>query len=546
MRAGALLRPWLWRAAGVALALLVALPLAVLFAEWAHFGSGEQFIWQHLLDTKLDRLALNTLLLLAGVALGVGLVGVSLAALVSLCEFPGRRWLEWALLLPLAIPGYVMAFVFLGLFNFAGPLQTAWRQWFGSSSGFPDVQSPPFVIAVFTLVLYPYVYLLVRAALRAQGRQLLDAARSLGYSPRRAFLHVLLPVARPAIAGGIALVLMETLADFGAVSVFNYDTFTTAIYNAWYGLFNLAVAAQLATLLLAFVLVALLLEHYSRQGARYTRDERSRDLPRFPLRGLQAVGATLWCLLVLLVAFVLPVGQLLLWVFEAGVAEYDDRYPEFFAHTLALAALAAVAAVAAALLLALLQRLPGGRIARGLQALCTRLATLGYALPGSVLAVGILLVFAGVDRALATVGTGTTLVGSVVALLLAYLMRFLAVAVAPVETALGSVRPALVEAARSLGVGGAPLLRRLVVPLLWPGLMTAALLVFVDVMKEMPATLILRPFGWDTLAVRVYQMTAEGQWQRAALPALTLLLAGLVPVVLLVKNTFAAPKNPGI
>lgn len=520
-----------WRAVGALIAIVIALPIVVLFLQWGTLGNGEQQIWQHLFDTKLDRLALNTLVLLIGVTAGVVLLGVSLAALVSLCEFPGRRFFEWALLLPLAIPGYVMAFVFLGIFSYAGPIQTALRQWFGSSAWFPDVQSPGVVILVLTLVLYPYVYLLARTAFLTQGRNLIDAARTLGMSARGAFFKVVLPVARPAIIGGVALVLMETLADFGAVKVFNYDTFTTAIYDAWSGLFNLAVAAQLATLLLIFVLITLVLEYYSRQGARYGRDERSRDVQRYRLTGSTTWLAPLACAVVVALAFVMPVGQLILWVIEAGAGEYDARYPEFLGHTLSLATMAAALAVVLALLLSLLQRLPGSTAILRLQRLCTRFATLGYALPGSVLAVGILLVFTTVDSVL-----GVTLVSTVVALLLAYLTRFLAVAHTPIDTALERVRPSLIEAARTLGIKGPALVGKVYVPLLWPGLMTAALMVFVDVMKEMPATLILRPFGWDTLAVRIFQMTTEGQWQRAALPALTLLLAGLLPVILLLKN----------
>src|SRR5690606_27061579 len=287
-----------WRVLGIAAALLVALPILMLLTQWATLGTGEQDIWQHLFDTKLDRLTLNTLVLLVGVGTLVSVIGTSLAWLVSLCEFPGRRWFDWALMLPLAIPGYVMAFVFYGLFSFAGPLQTWGRSAFGANFWFPDLQGAVGVILVMGLVLYPYVYLMARAAFNSQGRNLLDAARMLGLSPTGAFWQVALPVARPALIGGVALALMETLADFGAVSVFNYDTFTTAIYNAWYGLFNLAVAAQLASLLLVFVAFTLMLEHYSRKHARFTQDERSRAAQRFQLRGGKAMAATAWCLLV--------------------------------------------------------------------------------------------------------------------------------------------------------------------------------------------------------------------------------------------------------
>jgi iron(III) transport system permease protein len=523
---------------GQALALLLAatvgLPIIFILLQWGSLGFGEQAIWQHLISTNLDRLAGNTLLLLGGVSLGVSLLGISLAWLVSLCDFPGRRLFDWALMLPLAIPGYVMAFVYLGLFTYAGPVQTALRQWFGSSAWFPDIRSAGGVVLVLSLVLYPYVYMLARAAFAMQGRHMMDAARILGLGPVPAFFKVALPVARPAIAGGLALALMETLADFGAVSVFNFDTFTTAIYKAWYGLFNLQVAAQLASLLLLFVVVTLLLEHYSRRQARY-HDARQPNHRRYVLHGAARWGATLGCTLVLALAFLLPAGQLLAWVVDTGLAELDSRYLEFLWHTLLLAGLAAVAAMLCALVLGFSKRLAGGngRCLRG----SVRLATLGYALPGSVLAVGIVLVATWVDRSLLALGgVQLLLVGSLFALVLAYVTRFLAVAFAPVEAGLESIRPSLLDAARSLGATPWQLLRRIHIPMLKPGLLTALILVFVDVMKEMPATLIMRPFGWDTLAVRIYSMTAEGQWERAALPALTLLLAGLVPVLLLVRS----------
>lgn len=527
-----------WLGLGFVIALLVALPIIVIFAQWATLGLGEQDIWQHLLATKLDRLTLNTLILLLGVGTGVTVLGVGLAWLISVCEFPGRRVFEWALMLPLAIPGYVMAFVFLGLFNFAGPVQTALRNRFGSSAWFPDMQGAGAVITVLTLVLYPYVYMLARTAFLAQGRGMMDAARVLGHPPLAAFFRVALPVARPAIAAGVALALMETLADFGAVAVFNFDTFTTAIYTAWTGLFNLVVAAQLASLLLLFVAVAMGLEQYARHRARYTQDERRKPPAGYVLRGTRAALAIGCCSAVLLVAFVLPVGQLLVWVLEAGTAELDSRYLDFMGHTLLLAAIAAVITAVIALLLAMVKRLPGSRWMRRWQNLSVRIATLGYALPGSVLAVGIMLTFTQVDQGLATAfSLRPFLVGSVFALLMAYVTRFLAVAHAPVDAGLERIRPSVIEAARSLGARPGRLLRQLYIPMLRPGLMTALIIVFVDVMKEMPATLIMRPFGWDTLAVRIYNMTAEGQWERAALPALTLLLAGLIPVILLVKSS---------
>jgi iron(III) transport system permease protein len=526
-----------WKSAGFLLALLVSLPLLLIFMQWTALGSGEQDIWQHLLDTKLDRLATNTVLLLLGVGTGVSVLGVALAWLCSSCEFPGRRIFEWALMLPLALPGYVMAFVFLGTFNFAGPVQSFLRQQFGSSAWFPDTQGLGAVVLVFTLVLYPYVYMLARAAFIAQGRNQMDAARILGLRPFAAFIRVALPGARPAIVAGIALALMETLADFGAVSVFNFDTFTTAIYGSWYQLFNMTVAAQLASLLLLFVALALTLEQYGRRGARHVQDGARRSGQRYVLRGAASVGAVTLCVCVLAFAFVIPVSRLVQWALRSA-ANLDPSFIDYLSHSLALGAIAAVATVSLAMLLAMIRRLPGSAWMQRWQGLSLRVAMLGYAVPGSVLAVGIMLLFTAVDRQLiASFDMRPVLVGSVFAPLLAYVIRFLAVAHAPVDAGLQGIRNSVIEAARSLGASPARILREVYVPLLRPGLISALLLVFVDVMKEMPATLILRPFGWDTLAVRVYELTTEGQWERAALPALVLLLAGLIPVILLVKQS---------
>jgi iron(III) transport system permease protein len=521
---------WLWRGSAFLAAAIVIFPILIIVLQWGTVGTGEQEIWQHLFATKLDRLALNTLLLVLGVGAGVVLLGVSLAWLTTLCEFPSRRFFEWALMLPLAIPGYVMAFVFLGIMNYAGPIQTFLRGRFGADVWFPDVQGALGVIIILSLVLYPYVYMLSRSAFLNQGRKLMDAGRLLGLSRSQAFFRVAIPVARPAIVAGLALALMETLADFGAVSVFNYDTFTTAIYDAWYGLFNLTVAAQLASLLLLFVGVTLVLEKQSRDKARYTQEGGVQSRSAYHLRGGLAAGAVVFCTLVLFLAFLVPLGQLLIWMLETGFGELDERYLSFLSHTLSLGAMAGLLAVGIALLLAFVKRQPGSDLAKRWTSMSIRAATLGYALPGSVLAVGIMLGFTLIDRSL-----GTLIGSSVFALVVAYCCRFLAVAYAPVDARLEQVKPSVIEAARSLGASPGRLLRQIYLPLLKPGLITAFTIVLVDVMKEMPATLIMRPFGWDTLAVRIYTMTAEGQWERAALPAVTLIIIGLVPVYLLVR-----------
>lgn len=517
-------------------AALVLLPLSVLLLSW---GSVDTEIWAHLWETQLPRLLGNTLVLVAGVGVGVVLLGVSLAWLTSLCEFPGRRWLDWALMLPFAIPAYVLAFVFVGLLDFAGPVQSLAREWFGSGLRFPRVRSTGGVIVVLVLVFYPYVYLLARSAFLAQGKGLMEAARVLGQTPWQAFWRVALPMARPAIGAGLALALMETLADFGAVAVFNFDTFTTAIYKTWYGFYSLSSATQLASLLLLAVMLVLYGERRAR-GISRPSSERPRGRVLYQLHGWKAAAASAWCGLVFLCAFVIPVLQLLVWFWQRGRFDLDERYLSLILHTLSLGGLAALITVAVAMLLAFARRLAPTRPIRS----AVGLANLGYALPGSVLAVSIMLAFSFLDRHLVIPlsawlgGAGKPLLlGSLFALLLAYLVRFLAVAYGPLESSLARIRPSLPEASRSLGVGGPRLFFSVYLPLLLPGTLSAALLVFVDVLKEMPATLLMRPFGWDTLAVRVFEMTSEGEWARAALPALTLVLVGLLPVIGLIRRS---------
>ncbi|MCB1733853.1 MAG: iron ABC transporter permease [Gammaproteobacteria bacterium] len=527
-----------WRLTAGVLALLVLLPIAVIFTGWVQIDSE---VWRHLADTVLTGLVRNTLVLLLGVGVGVTVIGVSLAWITTAYEFRGRAALEWLLMLPLAVPPYVLAFVFIGMFDFSGPVQAFLNGWLGPNYWFPEVRSEGGVILVMSLALYPYVYMLARAAFIAQGRSVIEAARIHGLTPRQAFLKVALPMARPAVVAGMSLALMETLADFGAVSIFNYDTFTTAIYKAWFGLFNLPAAGQLASLLLLFVFVALIGEGRLRGKARYHGDARGqRHLYRARLHGWRKALVVGWPLLVLTFAFILPLWQLLTWTWQVVADDLDERYWDLLLHTLTLGGFAALFTVSSALLIAYTRRHFGHPLVR----FNVRLATLGYALPGSVLAVGIMTAFAWVDDRVADAyeaGFGVlpdwALMGSVFALVFAYGVRFLAVAYGAVDSAFERIRPSIMEAARGLGASHGEVLRRVYLPILRPGLLTGTLLVFVEVMKEMPATLLLRPFGWDTLAVRIYELTSEGEWERAALPAVALVLAGLGPVILLVRRS---------
>jgi len=515
-------------------AFVVLVPLFVVGLSWLQVDTS---IWSHLLETNFFEIVNNTLVLVFGVGVGVFVIGVSLAWLTSMYEFPGRRVLDFALMLPLAIPTYVLAFVFVGLFDYTGPVQGFLRELFGRGHWFPNVRGVSGVITVMTLVLYPYVYMLAKSAFQAQGRGVMEAARMLGKGSWGSFFSVALPMARPAIAAGMALALMETLADFGAVSIFNYDTFTSAIYKAWYGFFNIATAAQLASILLLFALSALLLEGRSRGGKKITQQNRVQK--RIPLRGVNAWLCSFWCWLILTIAFIIPVGQLLIWGIEIAEQELNSRYWDLLGYSMLLALSAASITLLVAFLLAYFSRAYKETWIKGL----TRIATLGYALPGSVLAVGIMISFTLIDNTSTMINEWLgwavlpLLVGSVVALLLAYLVRFMAVAFGPIDTSLERIKPSIPEAGRSLGEAPLGVLRRVILPMLTPGLLTAGLLVFVDVMKEMPATLLLRPFGWDTFAVRIFELTSEGEWQRAAIPGLSLVLVGLIPVLILMNRS---------
>ncbi|KGM44060.1 ABC transporter permease [Alkalispirochaeta odontotermitis] len=533
-----------WRLAALLLSSCVVLPLAVIFY---FLLQPELDIWRHLVETLLADLIINTIILTAGVLTGTFLLGVSLAWLTGVCDFPGRKLLSWALLLPMAMPTYVLAFVTLGLFDFSGPLQTALRAWLPAAGRwFPNIRSAGGVIVVMTLALYPYVYLLARSAFRTQGKRALEAARSLGYGQSGAFFKVSLPMARPWIAGGLMLVLMETLADFGAVSIFNYDTFTTAIYKAWYGFFSLAAAAQLAALLVILVFLVAAIEQNMRSRTRFHQSGRmTMESERIVLSGWRKWTAAGYAGGVILLAFVIPFAQLLNWTRQIFTIEFSNRYWGFLSNSLMLAVLATGLVTVSSLCLSYARRKHSDKLTR----LLVRVSVMGYALPGTVLAVGIFIAVSAFDNALVSfAGTfiplesGRILQGTVFVVLAAYVVRFMAAGFNAVDSAMHRLTPSLDEAAISLGSTGIRLIRRVHLPILKNGLLTAIVLVFVDVMKEMPITLMTRPFGWDTLAVKIFELTSEGEWERAALPAVVLVLAGLVPVVLLTRRADARPK----
>jgi iron(III) transport system permease protein len=535
MRRGLRIAPW--RVGCWLVALAVAAPLAGVLANLATPG-GDALA--HLAATTLPGILLNTLLIMLWVGIGTGFVGVATAWLVTMCRFPGSRLLEWALLLPLAMPAYIIGYAYTDFLAFAGPVQSAMREAMGWRRGdywFPDIHSTGGVGLMFTLVLYPYVYLLARAAFLEQSVCVLEASRVLGSRPWRSFLRVALPLARPAIAAGVALALMEALADFGTVQYFGIQTFTTAIYRTWFGLGDRAAAAQLASLLLVVVLVLLVLERASRGEARvHQTSRRHREIRPLRLGGWRAVAAALGCALPVLLGFVVPVAILTALHLKAGDDIAGSTFAALAGNSLLLAVLAALVTVAAALVLGY-----GLRRARDRWTLAAiRFATMGYAIPGTVIAVGVVIWLGRFDNALDAwltgllgVSTGLLLSGSIVALLFAYLVRFLSVAASAIDSGLGRITPSMDDAARTLGAPPLRVLVRVHAPMMRGSVLTAATLVFVDVLKELPATLLVRPFNFETLAVHVYALASDERLAQAATSALAIVVVGLAPVAIL-------------
>jgi len=541
-------RSWLrkmpdgWVLVTVMAAITVSLPLLAV-ALTALQPAGE--VMEHIASTLLLRLLGNSAILVAGVGTGTLVLGVSLAWLTAACDYPGRRFFTWSLLLPMAVPAYVLAFTFLGLFDYSGPVQSMLRSL--SLPALPSIRTPGGVVLVMSLALYPYVYLLTRNAFRTQGIRALEAASSLGHGHAGGFFKVALPMARPWIASGVMLVIMETLADFGAVSIFNFDTFTTAIYKAWFGFFSLPAAARLSMPLILFAFLVLTLEKRARARTAYSamgHDQSSAS--RITLKAPWNYLATGYCVLVISLAFVVPAGQLAVWAAESFKEEFAASYTGLFTNTLILAALSSIVICTIALVISYTgRRHPGKGVGH-----LTRSATLGYALPGSVLAVGVFMAVAGLDRVLDRIwiffsGSSHSLYlqGTMVVLILAYAVRFMAVGYSSIDSSMNRVTRSTHESARIMGVSGFGLLRRIYFPILRSGILTASILVFVDVMKEMPITLMTRPFGMSTLATKIFELTSEGEWERAALPAIALIIAGLIPVAILTRLSDSGPGS---
>lgn len=530
------MRAWALIAAALVAAPLVAVALTI-------FTPGTGATWQHLWSTVLADYVVTTLWLCAGVAFGVAGLGVGAAWLVTRYDFPWRSTFEWALLLPLAMPAYVMAYAYTDLLQYVGPVQSWLRETFGwrrADYWFPDVRSLGGAVAMFSLVLYPYVYMLARTAFLERGAGMVEAGRALGLTPLSAFWRLSLPLARPAIAAGVALALMETLADYGTVSYFAVQTFTTGIYRAWFSLGDRTAAAQLAMTLLSFVVLVLVMERLSRGGSRFHDSTlRGRGAARVPLGGVAGLVATLACALPLVGGFLVPAGVMLEMALTESDAQFGARFLSLAVNSLQVAGTTALLATGLALLIAYAARVhPGGPMRWA-----HRVAGLGYALPGSVIAVGVLIPVTWLDHALGALlregfglQVGLLLTGSIAALVYACVVRYLTAALQAVDAGLARITPRMEQAARLLGYTPAQTLRHVHLPLLRGSALTAGLLVFIDVMKELPATLVMRPFNFDTLATQAYTLASDERLAEASAPALAIVVVGMVPMILLCRQ----------
>ena len=504
----------------------------------------EENIWPHLLDTTLPRYLVTTLQLMAGVAFITLVIGLATAWAVTMCDFPGRKFFEWAMLLPFAVPAYVIAYVYTSLLDYAGPVQTAMRDWFGWHNAadywFPEIRSLEGATLMIGLVLYPYVYLLARAAFLEQSPSLFAVSRSLGHSAISTFFRVVLPIARPAVAVGLSLVLMETLNDFGTVDFFAVQTLTAGLFDTWMNLGNLGGAAQIATTLLAFVVILVTLERYSRRKQQQfaARDNRE-PIRRFTLSRPRQWVCVAVCAVPVIFGFLLPAATLGHYAWEYFDESWNPDFVRNTLNSLFLSGTAALTTLIIGVTLAYSRRLHD---TRGMRVMM-RLSSLGYAMPGAVLAVGVIVPLAGFDnwvdgilRDNFGVSSGLLLSGTAFALVFAYTVRFLAVSAGSVESALQKITPSMDMASRSLGHTPGNTLLKVHLPMLRGTLITAALVVFVDCMKELPATLILRPFNFETLATYVYQFASDEKLAHSALPALIIVLAGIIPIILMSKS----------
>ncbi len=528
-----------WLLGTVVIALLISIPVFTVLSSIFLPGSE---VWAHLKATVLTSYIKNSILLAVGVGVGAMIIGISTAWLCSVCEFPGRRIFSWLLLLPLAFPPYIIAYTYTGLLDFAGPVQNFLRESFAWSYGdywFPEIRSLPGAIIMLSLVLYPYVYLLTRTAFSEQSTSFREASHILGIGLRKTFFKAALPLARPAIIAGLTLVVMETLADYGTVHYFGIPTFTTGIFRTWFGLGDRIAATQLASLLLLCVFFVIIIERYSRQSAKYQNLSSGQKKWRYPLSGSKAILAILICTIPVLLGFLVPALQLLLWAIKTAPEIINSSFYTLVFNTIRLALIVAVLVVVAATFLAY-----GKRVSTHFMVpYSVNISAMGYTVPGIIIAVGVLLPFAWFDNTLDTwlnkyfgISSGLLLTGTLAALVFAHVVRFMAIGLNSVDASLAKIHRNVDDAAQLLGHKTFDRFFKVHLPLIRSGVLTAGLLVFVEVIKELPATLVLRPFNFNTLAVRTYELASDERLADSACSALLIVAVGILPILILNRS----------
>ncbi len=530
-----------WQTGGWILAFLLALPIVAIF--YTAMGESDS-VFSHLINTVMSTYASNTFWLVLLTVFFALILGLPSAWLMAMCRLPGERVLQWALVLPLAMPGYIIGYVYTGWFDFAGPIQIGLRDLFGWQSvhdyWFPNLRSLWGASFVLALVLYPYVYLLCRAAFMEQSVSLLQSARLLKCSPWQSFWRVSLPLARPAIAVAMSLVAMETLGDFGTVSYFAVNTLTTAVYDTWLGYSNLNAAAKISALMLVVIFVLISAERFSRRRQQlFQQGQNSCDDVRYQLKGKRLSFAMIWCWGLVFLAFLLPVAQLGYYAIHYFEQSWTNAFHQYSWHSVLVSLCSAVIAVLMALLVNFYRRLDS----RSFSVIPMRIGSLGYAVPGTVLAIGVMIPLTVLDHSINDFARdwslgrpGLIFSGTLIALIVAFVVRFSAVAIGSIESSLAKISPSLDMASKTMGYGAMAMLRRVHLPLIRRGCLIAGLLVFIESMKELNAALLLRPFNFETLATYVYNFASDEQLELAALPAILLVLVGLIPLILINRS----------
>ncbi|EPZ8235104.1 ABC transporter permease [Vibrio fluvialis] len=530
----------IWKTSSVALATLLVLPILAIF--FTAIGQTDD-VFAHLMSTVMPTYAFNTVVLTLSVMALALLFGIPSAWLMAMCRLPGEKVLQWALVLPLAIPGYIVGYIFTGWFDYAGPIQVWLRAqtgWLAGEYYFPDIRSLAGASIVLALVLYPYVYLMCRAAFMEQNVSLLQSARLLKCSPWESFRRISLPLVRPSIAVALSLVAMETVGDFGTVSYFAVNTLTTAVYDTWMNYSNLTAAAKISAVMLVIVLLLLSAERYSRRRQKlYQSQFNSHEDFRYALRGWKKWLALLWCWGLVCVAFIFPLLQLLSYAYTYFEQSWTAEFREYALNSLQVSLSAAVIGVAVALVVNFYSRLKSNRVSVALM----RLSSMGYAVPGTVLAIGVMVPVLTLDHAVNDVAKvmqwgrpGLIFSGTMFAIIFALIVRFSAVAIGSIESSLNKISPSLDMAARTMGCQANAMLWRVHLPLVRRGALIAGLLVFIESMKELNAALLLRPFNFETLATYVYNYASDEHLELAALPAVLLVLVGLIPLVVVNRS----------